>query len=224
MDKNRIENILSEICTLQDSLNEKTTKDWIKSSNDYYRAAWMEASELMEHFGYKWWKHQKPVIEQCKMELIDILHFLVSELIKDYEKLDEVVDSYLDVFSDIVTPLADIDNDAESIRCDIEWLVKNLIDAELLDSFYFLFKLFFVFGLNLEEIYIKYIGKYTLNIFRQNNGYKEGYYVKIWDGKEDNEVLTSILKNNENTLLSEDFTMDTKVSLLTHELSKKYPF
>lgn len=31
-----------------------------------------------------------------------------------------------------------------------------------------------------------------LNFFQQDNGYKAGTYVKIWDGREDNEVLAEI--------------------------------
>lgn len=34
-----------------------------------------------------------------------------------------------------------------------------------------------------------------LNKFRQDNGYQNGTYVKIWNGKEDNEVLSQILNS-----------------------------
>jgi hypothetical protein len=37
------------------------------------------------------------------------------------------------------------------------------------------------------------VGKNTLNRFRQHNGYKDGTYIKIWNGLEDNEVLFKIL-------------------------------
>ena len=47
--------------------------------------------------------------------------------------------------------------------------------------------------MNLNELYSKYIGKNVLNFFRQDHGYKEGSYVKEWDGKEDNEHLAEIL-------------------------------
>ncbi|EPD6447732.1 dUTP diphosphatase, partial [Campylobacter coli] len=49
-------------------------------------------------------------------------------------------------------------------------------------------------GLNLEILYKAYIGKNILNIFRQNNGYKQDTYKKIWNGREDNEVLAEILE------------------------------
>jgi hypothetical protein len=40
------------------------------------------------------------------------------------------------------------------------------------------------------------MGKLILNIFRQDNGYIEGSYVKIWNGKEDNEVLMTLMDEN----------------------------
>ena len=41
------------------------------------------------------------------------------------------------------------------------------------------------------------MGKNILNVFRQNNGYKDGSYIKIWNGKEDNEVMSEILNSND---------------------------
>jgi hypothetical protein len=37
------------------------------------------------------------------------------------------------------------------------------------------------------------VGKNVLNFFRQDNGYKEGTYVKNWDGREDNEHLSELV-------------------------------
>ena len=43
------------------------------------------------------------------------------------------------------------------------------------------------------ELYSQYVGKNVLNIFRQAYGYKKGTYIKIWDGREDNEHLVDII-------------------------------
>ena len=37
------------------------------------------------------------------------------------------------------------------------------------------------------------IGKNVLNFFRQDNGYKDGTYVKTWNGREDNEHLVDLV-------------------------------
>lgn len=51
---------------------------------------------------------------------------------------------------------------------------------------------------SLEEAIAVYFGKGTLNLFRQNHGYKENTYVKIWtdtDGTkvEDNVIMMGLL-------------------------------
>jgi uncharacterized protein with FMN-binding domain len=49
-----------------------------------------------------------------------------------------------------------------------------------------------------EDVYRLYIGKNCLNQFRQDNGYKDGSYTKIWDGKEDNVYMQEAIKENPN--------------------------
>jgi hypothetical protein len=51
-------------------------------------------------------------------------------------------------------------------------------------------------GLNLDSLYQLYIGKNILNQFRQDHGYKDGSYVKVWNGKEDNVVMQNLLAAN----------------------------
>ena len=48
-------------------------------------------------------------------------------------------------------------------------------------------------GLNLDKLYSLYTGKNILNQFRQDHGYKEGSYIKIWNGEEDNVTMQRIL-------------------------------
>ena len=52
-------------------------------------------------------------------------------------------------------------------------------------------------GLNLDALYKLYIGKNILNQFRQDHGYKEGSYIKIWNGEEDNVTMQRVLEENE---------------------------
>ena len=44
-----------------------------------------------------------------------------------------------------------------------------------------------------DELFRMYVGKNVLNFFRQDHGYKDGSYIKVWDGREDNEHLAEIL-------------------------------
>ena len=51
-------------------------------------------------------------------------------------------------------------------------------------------------GLNLDALYKLYVGKNILNKFRQDHGYKDGSYIKIWNGEEDNVTMQSILEKD----------------------------
>ena len=49
------------------------------------------------------------------------------------------------------------------------------------------------------------ISKLTLNLIRQNNGYKDGSYKKVIDGKEDNELLHDVIDGITMEELEKDF-------------------
>ena len=65
---------------LQNRMNTKVHEQWVDQGYEWYRAIWIECGELMEHYGYKWWKKQTPDIEQVRLEIIDIWHFGLSAL------------------------------------------------------------------------------------------------------------------------------------------------
>ena len=48
--------------------------------------------------------------------------------------------------------------------------------------------------MSLDDLYVAYVGKNVLNFFRQDNGYKEGTYIKNWAGREDNEHLVELVQ------------------------------
>jgi hypothetical protein len=69
-------------------------------------------------------------------------------------------------------------------------------------------------GLGMDELYRFYIGKNILNGFRQDHGYKDGVYKKVWDGKEDNVVMSEILDDHT------DITADLLYAKLSEAYSK----
>ena len=70
--------------------------------------------------------------------------------------------------------------------------------------------------MDFDQLYRMYVGKNVLNFFRQDHGYKEGNYIKVWQGREDNEHLAELL-----TLLdSESAEFKNEVY---QELQARYP-
>lgn len=59
-----------------DQLMQKNVTEWLLK---YSRALQQEVSELIDCVPWKWWAHyQKEDIEHAKVELIDIIHFVIS--------------------------------------------------------------------------------------------------------------------------------------------------
>ncbi len=201
---------------LQDELNAVINPNWLTADYPFLRAAFVEAGEALEHHGWKWWKSQEPDIGQLQIELIDILHFYLSDaLLKSkgdfkltlVEVMSEVIDSEL-VFDNISFDFKSLD---------VLRLLELLAGLAVVRrrSFGVLGELMDRCGLTWESAYIQYISKNVLNIFRQKNGYKEGDYIKIWDGLEDNVWLEKAISSldSKSATFSED---------LMSELTAKY--
>ena len=188
----------STMLSLQESMNSKVDPDWIKARYPYLRAVAIEGSEAIEHHGWKWWKKQDKDLAQLQMELIDIWHFLLSEILLRHDgDQEKALSSLLGALSKVKEQ--DVINfDGQKIQvtsCDLVSKLELLIATAI--SRRIELTLFGAIMIDCElswtDLYSQYVGKNVLNMFRQDNGYKEGTYKKIWDGKEDNEHLVDIL-------------------------------
>ena len=170
---------------LQDKMNTKVHPNWREQGYEWYRAAWIECAELMDHAGYKWWKHAEPDIEQIQLEVVDIWHFGMSALLvgnEDTEALAAIIVADLNATSDADLSLLEAS----------EALASACITSESFSTPAFL-NLMRASDLTFDQLYRMYVGKNVLNFFRQDHGYKDGSYVKVWNGREDNEHLSDIL-------------------------------
>ena len=172
---------------LQDSMNTKVTANWREQGYEWYRAIWVECAELMDHYGWKWWKKQTPDTEQVALELIDIWHFGLSILLQSGETQDAIVARIQNELS-ITTGQADFRLDLEAFAG------ATLADRQFhIDLFG---RLMAGVDMSFDQLYRGYVGKNVLNFFRQDNGYKDGSYRKHWhDGREDNEHLVEVVQS-----------------------------
>ena len=172
--------------TLQDAINSKVNANWHSAGFEWYRAIWMEASEMLEHHGWKWWKRQEPDVMQVKLEVIDIVHFALSIRLIQGKTLEEIAAI---IAADFSHP-----ESTNDIKTTIELLAKEtLIDQGA--HFSIIAGVMNHLNMPFDELFEIYVGKNVLNMFRQDNGYKEGTYKKIWNGREDNEHLSDIIKS-----------------------------
>lgn len=176
---------------LQDSMNTKVNANWQQQGFEFYRAIWVECAELLDHYGWKWWKKQSPDTEQVALELIDIWHFGLSILLQSGTKPEFII-------SQIQSQLI-IETDEKDFRLDLEkFVAATLSDRQFhIDLFG---RLMAGIDMSLEQLYRGYVGKNVLNFFRQDNGYKDGSYRKHWhDGREDNEHLVEAVQSLDTT-------------------------
>ncbi|MVW71221.1 dUTPase [Bordetella sp. 15P40C-2] len=181
--------------TLQDKLNSIINPDWINAGSRFLRAAFVESAEALEHHGWKWWKKQTIDLPQVQMELIDILHFYLSHtlveargsaedathlLVADLDSPDGIaLDGHTYRLPDLDIPqlLELIGGLAVCGRASYKTLEHTMARCEL----------------TWQDAFTQYVSKNVLNLFRQENGYKTGTYVKIWNGEEDNVVLARLM-------------------------------
>lgn len=182
---------------MQDAINKVVDENWRQSGCDWHRAIMMELCEAVDHHGWKWWKKQDLDSAQLKMELVDVWHFALSVCLRDTDHNSGTA----------ALLAAQVEKDEYVVfkqEDDIDFKTEDLNILELLDLLIgfaarkqFSMEIFhalmkkcdFAWG-NMWE---QYIGKNTLNKFRQDHGYKDGSYVKIWNGEEDNIHLQRIL-------------------------------
>ncbi|WP_091386905.1 dUTP diphosphatase [Microbulbifer marinus] len=174
---------LQTMLALQDEINTLVNDNWRAQNFAWYRAIWVESAELLDHYGWKWWKKQQPDMDQVKLELVDIWHFGLS--------LELQQGSPEQVAADMLAELGAGQRTAGDFRSNLEAFTLNTLASKQFDLVGFA-QLLADAELSFDELYQRYVGKNVLNRFRQDNGYKDGSYVKNWAGREDNEHLAEI--------------------------------
>ena len=170
---------------MQDKMNKKIHADWITQNFSWYRAIWIECGELVDHYGYKWWKKQTPDMDQVKLEVIDIWHFGMSALFVSGYTIEQIAQK-------MNSELIDYDCRDQGVCSATERLAAETLQTKSFSITLF-WDLLNAVGMNFDELYQQYVGKNVLNFFRQDNGYKEGSYIKERLGREDNVHLVEIL-------------------------------
>jgi dimeric dUTPase (all-alpha-NTP-PPase superfamily) len=182
--------------SLQDKMNKKVDPDWLHAGYAYLRAAMIESVEGIEHHGWKWWKAQQKDLPQLQMELVDVWHFALSAIIIDFN--GNIDDSAQTLAQQLASNHSSVTFDGTAYHFKALGVLDNLeLMAGLCAAKRFDVPLFIHIveqaQMDSNELYRQYVGKNVLNFFRQDNGYKSGAYIKIWDGREDNEHLVEIL-------------------------------
>ena len=219
--------MLNDMMARQDALNTKAIgPGWRDYDVDWRLTVFTECAELLDSLNNYWWKKTDIKISDystynsylmartdpidllnVKVELVDIWHFLLSELMNRHNS-EDLLRRLTDRFEQHTTLEApeSLGQLRGEIQMGILALYPKLFDDTInhVDAFLNIVDLS---GMTIEDLYKLYVGKATLNTFRQDNGYKTGEYTKLWtkEGKEveDNVVMFDLLMNTKVEDLSE---------------------
>jgi len=199
---------------LQAQLNDATNgENWTKGLTkngkviNWNRCIYMECAEMVDSFSWKHWKsiNQEPDWDNLQIEVVDVWHFIISLSIENYDRelKGNIEDLALNISQLPSFSKIDIDTEEFASQDEVIAKVENIIllslnkdSLELENLISEFFDLVVMSGLNLETLYKLYVGKNILNQFRQDNGYKDGSYIKIWNGEEDNVVMKRVWEEN----------------------------
>ena len=215
---------------LQNQLNDATNgEEWVKGITknkkviNWKRCIYMECAEMIDSFPWKHWKNIEvaPDWDNLQIEVVDVWHFIMSLAIENYaqEMRGGIEDlamniSDLEAFSQVDRTSLDF-AEQNAVIAKVENIMRIALSTDKLELEKLMaefFDLVVMSGLNLDTLYRLYVGKNILNQFRQDNGYKDGSYIKIWDGEEDNVVMKRIWEENG----------ELTPEKLYHELAKYY--
>jgi len=201
-----IEKPIAEMLLMQAQLNDATNgPDWRSGLTqagktiDWKRCIFMETAELIDSYPWKHWKsiEAQTDIENVRVELVDIWHFLLSLTLEHFEM--EVARDLLKKGLDNTRFEGRESSVIEQVQVHEQMmsiaLEKTTVDGAFMQRLVGAFlHSCYVAELSFVQLYQIYMAKNVLNKFRQDHGYKEGEYIKIWDGKEDNVVMFEIIE------------------------------
>lgn len=182
--QDRVAGMVATMARMQIAHNEQVHREWRTQGYAYHRAIWIECAELLDHYGWKWWKHQELDLDQVRLELVDIWHFGLSDLLRAGVSEAEIAGQFAQLTPSPGSP--------DDFRDAVESFALATGQAQRFDLAAFLVVLRCL-PMSLTETFELYVGKNVLNHFRQDHGYKSGDYRKLWNGREDNVHLMEAL-------------------------------
>ncbi|WP_456431299.1 dUTP diphosphatase [Nitratifractor sp.] len=205
--------MLETMLRLQQRLNDETNgPGWEKGVTnkgkriDWRRCIWLEAAELVESYPWKHWKNiaAEPDYDNIRIEAVDIWHFVMSEALRlnALENGGDIADlarriastpAYEAFTSGSGEKPGDLYEQIGTVEAFVAALFAGASIEALTARFFDVARLG---DLDLSTLYSLYVGKNVLNRFRQDHGYKEGTYTKIWNGREDNVVMQELLERH----------------------------
>jgi NTP pyrophosphatase (non-canonical NTP hydrolase) len=183
---------------LQQEVNKRVTGDnWYEKKHPWHLAAIEETVELLDSLKWKWWnhtKHEDVDWDNIYIELADLMAFTLSYVIENnIDALEGLPEAFASTAESSILLLTQEQLSAEQTvhlkDISLRYLGEASKGTLRLDNLLAMIAV----SMSYKKFYKIFVGKAMLNIFRQDNGYKEGTYMKHWGDKEDNVYMAKIV-------------------------------
>ena len=154
---------------------------------------------MIASFAWKHWKNidADPDWANHQIEVVDVWHFVMSLVLQEYRQrgigtLEDAAEGIAAMpFYQALYDGREGFASPELVMIQVESLMRDALAqktdlSKLLADFFDLVRMS---DLDSVSLYRLYVGKNILNQFRQEHGYKDGSYIKIWNGEEDNVIM-----------------------------------
>ncbi len=165
-----MQDALLTMLRMQDRMNTRVHPQWIDQGFAWHRAIWVEDHDLA----------------QVQLEVVDIWHFGMSASFRPGLALEELA-------ATMTGEWGQSDSGGRAGVLEAAEKLAGIAAGEGRFSVADFATLLSAAQMSFEDLVRQYLGKNVLNFFRQDNGYKEGTYRKLWQGREDNEHLMELL-------------------------------
>ena len=211
---------LSSVDTMisqQKEINVKVDPDWASKGYDWKTAILVELAEGIDSTPWKWWKKGSIDWVNLEIELVDKMFFINAKLIE--MNMEENIKIFF------MNQMLHEKNNSVKVERTLDVATKarvlmrdDFLRILALDYYLVLiptwFKIWNTIGNDAERLFKLYKLKFVLNQFRQDHGYKDGSYIKMWNGVEDNKAAIA---------LSETIAYDENyIENLTKALEEEY--
>lgn len=135
-------------------------------------------------------------IKQMMLEVVDMAHFLLSEVARDMNDPEAAKAKLLTLWANTESVVnfdgKHYDLDAVDAFTRMDLMVGLCCSGRI--NFELYRRIMVDIGLSFPSLYRMYAAKNVLNLFRQHNGDKQGTYIKVWMGREDNVYLAELME------------------------------
>lgn len=187
-------NQLVEIINLQRKFNDTTTPDWIEKAKNgdywYSLALCQEVAELQQVYGFAWWKPSETNINQFHAELIDVAHLLISYNLSRIADVASSIDEAVNVLSERIysryleVSTIEIAKSKNAVKASLLSLMASVCDIPFSSMWINFFRIMQETGMDFDKFIKHFKAKNALNVFRFNNNYADGSYIKQWSSGE----------------------------------------